>query len=105
HFRHNLTDAAAALDAAPERDNAEAARMRAAINNRYMGRNQGTALVGGQDQQILILDGIAEGTFLVFDLPEFVLNPAIPQEGHHRRWLGGSHKHIDKREASAQRQR
>ena len=76
HVRDDFADAAAALDAAPERDNAERAGVRAAVDNRDVRADQAALLVRGQDQ-IAVLDAVALFALVRFQLDD--LGFALPR--------------------------
>src|SRR5581483_10858048 len=92
HLGHDFTHTAAALDTAPEGDDAERAGVRTAVHHRDVRRDQRAALVGRQHQDFLVLDGVAPGTFGVFDGLEVVLDAAILQKPDHRFRLRGGHE-------------
>ena len=98
HLVRDLADGPAALDAAPERDDAEGARVGAAIHDRDVGGHQLAALVRGQDQ-IAVLQRKALARFLFHQRKRF----ALPHEVDQRRGFRRGHEHIHPRELLLQR--
>src|SRR5262249_51544241 len=85
HFRHDLANGATALHAAPEGDDAKAARVRAAVHNRYVSGDQVAAVMRGKDERLLVVDGVPRGAIRVINVTVFVFEAALPQEIDHRR--------------------
>ena len=92
-FARDVADRPAALDAAPKRDDAERAGVRAAVHDRDVGRHQRAALVCGQDQ-VAVLNGVALARFSFEQRERFTLAQIIDE----RRGFRGGHEHIDPRE-------
>ncbi len=103
HLARDLPDAPALLRASPERDDAERAGVRAAINDRHVSADQVSLLVQGQSQ-VAVLQSVTGFELLGLLGDQALLKPSLFKKRDHGGRVAWSHEDVDEREAPPQGQ-